>query len=77
MKAFELVGEVDEARRLHAVLPESATPGRVRVIVLLPEADEADDEASTVNDWLAVSTPSLREVWDNDEDAIYDDLPAR
>lgn len=42
---------------------------------------EADDEvpdnseetaATLIIDWLAASTSSLREVWDNEEDAVYD-----
>jgi hypothetical protein len=35
---------------------------------------EADvkTEATLVADWLGASLPSLREVWDNEEDAIYD-----
>lgn len=35
---------------------------------------ETGTEASLVADWLAASTPSLREVWDNEEDAAYDQL---
>lgn len=43
MKALEFVAEVDEHHRLELELPASAAPGRVRVIVLLPEP--GDDEA--------------------------------
>lgn len=32
---------------------------------------EEADEATLVADWLAASMPSLREVWDNEEDAVY------
>jgi hypothetical protein len=35
---------------------------------------EEEDEAGLVADWLAASLPSLREVWDNEEDAVYDRL---
>jgi excisionase family DNA binding protein len=35
---------------------------------------EEEDEAAVVADWLAASMPSLREVWDNEEDAVYDRL---
>lgn len=31
-----------------------------------------ESESELVADWLAVSTSSLQEVWDNEEDAIYD-----
>jgi hypothetical protein len=37
-------------------------------------AHEEETEASLVHDWLAASTPSLREIWDNEEDAVYDQL---
>lgn len=35
---------------------------------------EEETEISLVGDWLAASMPSLMEVWDNEEDAIYDHL---
>jgi hypothetical protein len=35
---------------------------------------EEEDETALVADWLAASLPSLREVWDNEEDAVYDHL---
>jgi hypothetical protein len=41
MKAIELIGEVDDKHRLQAQLPENTPPGPVRVIVLIPEEDEA------------------------------------
>jgi excisionase family DNA binding protein len=39
----------------------------------LPSREE-EGEATLVADWLAASIPSLREVWDNEEDAVYDRL---
>ncbi len=41
MKAIELIGEVDEKHRLQAQLPDNTPSGPVRVIVLIPEEDEA------------------------------------
>lgn len=41
MKAVELVGKVDEQHRLQAQVPETLLPGPVRIIVLIPEEDEA------------------------------------
>ena len=76
MKALELVGEVDEQQQLRAVLPEGTPAGRVRVLVLWPQAD-GETEAALVADWLTASRASLVEVWDNDEDAVYDHLPTR
>jgi excisionase family DNA binding protein len=35
---------------------------------------ERETEASLTTEWLAASMPSLREVWDNEEDAAYDRL---
>jgi hypothetical protein len=41
MKAIELIGEVDDQHRLQANVPESLPAGPVRLIVLLPEDDDA------------------------------------
>jgi hypothetical protein len=41
MKAIELIGDIDEQHRLKACVPEELPAGPVRLIVLLPEEDEA------------------------------------
>ena len=41
MKAIELIGQVDEQRRLHAQVPKEIPAGQVRLIVFLPGEDEA------------------------------------
>lgn len=41
MKAIELLGRVDETRHLQVEIPETLPPGPVRIIVLIPEEDEA------------------------------------
>ena len=41
MKAIELTGDIDEQHRLRASVPEELPAGPVRLIVLLPEEDEA------------------------------------
>lgn len=41
MKAIELVGDIDDQHRLHAQVPKDLPVGQVRLIVLLPEEDEA------------------------------------
>ena len=41
MKAIELVGDIDEQHRLQAQVPKDVPPGQVRLIVLLPDEDEA------------------------------------
>ncbi len=37
-------------------------------------AMEEGAEAALVHDWMGASLPTLMEVWDNEEDAVYDDL---
>lgn len=44
MKALELVAEVDDQHCLKMTLPQSVGPGRVRVLVLVPEAEEDESE---------------------------------
>jgi len=41
VKAIELVGDIDEQHRLQAQVPADLPAGPVRLIVLLPEEDEA------------------------------------
>jgi len=41
MKAIELVGDIDEQHRLQAQVPAEVPAGPVRLIVLLPEEDDA------------------------------------
>lgn len=41
MKAIELLGNIDEQHLLRAQVPEGLPAGPVRLIVLLPEQDDA------------------------------------
>ena len=41
MKAIELVGDIDKQHHLHAQVPDGLPAGPVRLIVLLPDEDEA------------------------------------
>jgi hypothetical protein len=41
MRAIELVGDIDEQHRLRAQVPAELPAGPVRLIVLLPDEDEA------------------------------------
>jgi hypothetical protein len=43
---------------------------------LYPEdfEDEADSERELVRDWFIVSSKTLQELWDNEEDSVYDEL---
>ncbi len=54
-EAVELVGEVDQQHRLHGVVPASIPAGRVRVIVIVPDEDEAgaEWEAGIAREWAA------------------------
>lgn len=81
---------VEESAQLLRVAPPSIVSllesGRVRGIkidndwrvlgaaLLDLTAPGQETEASLVSEWLAVSSRSLQEVWDNEEDAIYDQL---
>lgn len=54
MKAIELIGDIDEQHRLQACVPEALPAGPVRVIVLLPEEDEAGviwPQEAIVKEW--------------------------
>jgi hypothetical protein len=42
------------------------------LLALTPQEQEI--ESSLVSEWLAVSSRSLEEVWDNEADAVYDNL---
>ena len=65
LRAIELVGEVDDRQRLHADVPESVRPGQVRLIVLLPDAEE--DTAGDI--WArAVAREWLEELQDSQQD---------
>ncbi|MBI1926337.1 hypothetical protein HYR99_19095 [Candidatus Poribacteria bacterium] len=67
MRAFEFVAEVDKQHCLRMVLPQSTMPGRVRVLVLVPEVGE--DEADTL--WMrGVAREWTAELADERED-IY------
>jgi hypothetical protein len=41
MKAIELIGDIDEQHRLRAQVPPGLPVGPVRLIVLLPDEDDA------------------------------------
>jgi hypothetical protein len=41
MRAVELLGEIDDKHRLGAEVPKDLPAGSVRLIVLMPEEDEA------------------------------------
>lgn len=67
MKAFELIGEVDEAQHLIAVLPEYAPPGPVRVIVLMPETTSDKGEElwmqGIAHEWQAELADERQDIY--------------
>ena len=55
MKALEVTAEIDSQHRLQAAVPADLRPGRVRVIILVPEEDEAGEawERGVARQWAA------------------------
>ena len=55
MNAVEVRGEIDGQHRLHADMPQGLPAGSVRVIVLIPEEDEAGAAwtAGVSSEWSA------------------------
>lgn len=54
------------------ILPEDAAghpPGEVIVVFQDAETDEAEKTL-----WLAAAEQSFAKVWDNEDDAVYDDV---
>lgn len=79
MKALEFIAEVDAQHRLNLDLPDTP-PGRVRVLVLLPESD-ADTEAGVTDaawmqgvarEWNAELADVREDIYSlNDGEAIH------
>jgi hypothetical protein len=63
MKAIELVGDIDEHHRLRAKVPAELPAGPVRLIVLLPDEDDAGIAWAHGVDW-----EWLDELWDSQQD---------
>jgi hypothetical protein len=60
MKAIELIGAIDKEHRLRAQVPQDLAAGPVRLIVLLPEEDEAGSAwaACIAREW----SPELKDT---------------
>lgn len=68
LKAIEVVGTIDEQRRLHITEPlPLVAPGRVRIIILIPEEVDIDEQ-----EWLhaAATNPAFDSLKAPEED-IY------
>jgi hypothetical protein len=66
MKVIELIGDIDCQHRLRADVPEGLPVGQVRLIVFLPEEENAESAwtAGIANEWSAESLGhSLQISW--------------
>jgi hypothetical protein len=58
MKAYELIGRVDEHHQLHVSVPDECAPGEVRVLLLAPEKNGAknpNETAQPENGWESLT----------------------
>jgi hypothetical protein len=69
MKAIELLGEIDDQHRLRAQVPEGFPAGSVRVIVLMPEEDEAGSAWAdgVSSQWSAELSDSKQDIYTLDD----------
>jgi hypothetical protein len=65
MKVLELMGEVNTKHLLQAQVPETLCPGAVRIIVLIPEAEDAGEA------WIQGITPGWAAEWSDPREDIY------
>ena len=65
MKAVELQGEIDDQHRLHADVPQSLPTGSVRVIIFMPEEDEAGPAwaAGVSSEWSAELKDPAQDIY--------------
>lgn len=54
--------------------PEELARASIEDLLTRSEKAGKETEASLVRDWMMASTPALLEIWDNEEDAVYDEL---
>ena len=65
MKALELIGEVDATHRLQVQVPETLPPGLVRILVLIPEEDDAG------GGWMQGIPRAWAAAWRDPREDIY------
>jgi hypothetical protein len=73
MQALEFTAEIDANHRLQLKLPETAAPGPVRVLVLLPEAGETES-VQTSNDSDALWMKSVAREWREELGDVREDI---
>jgi hypothetical protein len=69
MRAIELLGEIDDQHRLRAHVPEGFPAGSVRVIVLMPEEDEAGSgwAGGVSPEWSAEMSDPKQDIYTLDD----------
>lgn len=55
MRAIEVMGEIDTQHQIQARVPESLPPGPVRLLVLIPEEEDAGMEEQARQDTDALT----------------------
>ncbi len=65
MKAIELIGDIDSQHRLRADVPEGLPVGQVRLIVLLPEEENAGSAWTDgiANEWSAELSDTRQDIY--------------
>ena len=65
MKAVELLGNIDDQHRLKAQVPDDLPVGPVRVIVLVPDEDEAGVEwtRGVAAEWADERADSRQDIY--------------
>jgi hypothetical protein len=65
MKALELMGEVNTQHLLQAQVPEALPPGPVRIIVLIPEAEDVGEAwmQGIAREWAAELSDPREDIY--------------
>jgi hypothetical protein len=65
MKAIELIGDIDSQHCLRADVPEGLPVGQVRLIVLLPEEENAGSAWTDgiANEWSAEISDTRQDIY--------------
>ena len=65
MKALELMGEVNTKHLLQAQVPEALPPGPVRIIVLIPEAEDVGEAwiQGIAREWAAALSDPREDIY--------------
>jgi hypothetical protein len=69
MRGIELIGDVDDEHRLQARVPADVPAGRVRVIVFLPDEDEAGTSwaRGVASEWSAELEDTREDIYSLDD----------